>query len=145
MKLFHYATWGGQEIATTGWLWPSRRYGYGPETLSTPQWPKMVFLTENSFWEPSVQAKHKGMWEKCGSHPEIYAELNIPCWRFKVEIAENLIVPARAPGFTAARWYKMLQDGRNLGSNVEEWYVTREYVPVKKSWKWRNRKWNQLF
>ena len=128
MKLYHYATWGGKHILKTGLIVPSTSYTWGPETLATPQWSPLVFFTENPIWEPSVQAKpENGFWEKCGSDPDSYNQLGIPCWKFTVEDERIMHITAVAGSL---KWHEMLEDARLLGSDTDQWYVSGDVIEI---------------
>lgn len=120
MKLYHYTTWLGVRIKREGIIKPSRRYGFGEVTVLTP-WPELIFLTTNSVWEPSVQAKTQdGLYEKCGSCVDVYNQLGIPCHKFEVDVAGTLTIGdfMHLPG-----WCSMLLDACILGSDVTQWRI----------------------
>ena len=123
MKLYHYSTWAGEAILKAGVVRPSTRY------RGNTTWPKMVFLTETPEWEPSVQAKSKeGFWEKCGSTPEVYKQLGIPCWRFEVKADSTNLTHAHHIHYPG--WSAMLMDATDLCGHIGKWWVAFYEVPI---------------
>ena len=131
MKLYHYATWRGETINKCNYIKPGTRYG---RFFDMP----LVFLTTNEFWEPSIQSYSLERYhEQCGSCPQVYTELGIPCWKFEVRVPWQGLFPFYA--FTIPHWKAMIHDAIQLGSDVTEWYVTRKQTTVIKSWRWKER------
>ncbi len=136
MKLFHYSTWNGSKIHKLGFIEPSNYYNYLMDSHVDPLWTPVVFLTKNPIWEPSVQAKSsEGYWEKCGSCPEMYTELGIPCWKFEVDI-EAIKIRLWDGDW---QWTWMLSDATKLGSHYSDWYLSHRQVTVIKSYKWSDK------
>jgi hypothetical protein len=141
VKLYHYSTWQGRRIYEEGFIAASVAYErFTGSTLlnSTP----LIFLTSNPSWEPSVQARSKRLhWEKCGSCPEVYTELGIPCWKFQVKDG----IGVRAVDYsTSASWRRMLGDAIILGSDPEQWYICGGFIHVIEPWQWENGQWTTL-
>jgi hypothetical protein len=121
LRFYHYATWSGAQVARDGYIKPFDHYARGMLPL--------VFATTDPRWEPSVQAASKeGYWEKCGSCPEAYAQLGIPCWRFEVALIDpihvlNLVFTGEREPWTEF-YSQMVRDGIALGGYVADWYVS---------------------
>ena len=136
MRLYHYTTWKGEQINMYRWVRPSNRYNLSCNI-------KLTFLTACEEWEPSLQAQSfEGYYEKCGSHPLAYDELRIPCWKFQV--AYGRVIRFHDFNLNHIQWDKMKLSATQLGSNMDDWYVTYEPVPVYKSWKWTKGGWRLL-
>ena len=141
MKLYHYSTWQGQRIFDDQKVFASvsyERFTGGTVLFAVP----LIFLTSNPGWEPSVQARSVRLfWEKCGSCPEVYEELGIPCWRFLIGYLKHL-KPVRALDYsTSTSWRRMLEDAILMGSDPEQWYICGSYMDILESWKWEKGKW----
>jgi len=109
MKLYHYSTWNGEYLGAEGIIQPSSNYLKGG--------PKLVWLT-SADWEPSVRAKALNGFELEGpSSVEAYKKLQIPCWRFTVEVPHIHKIHYPVPG-----WVDMLKDGIRLGSDISLWH-----------------------
>lgn len=144
IKWYHYSTWEGRLIHESKIVKPSYRYSlWEPYGLAAGCCAEIntefVFLTSNGYWEPSIQASsEEGYWEKCGSCPEVYTELGIPCWRFEVYAT----YPKLVWGKQHERLFRaMLQDAINLGSKISEWCITDIKCKVLKTYKWEDGKW----
>lgn len=144
MKLFHYTTWMGNQMYQERVIKPDNRYARFVFQTILSEWPRLTFLTQNEEWEPSVQAySEERFWEKCCSHPETYAALNIPCWKFEVN-PNGLILGVATDFKGCANWKKMLDDARKLGSTVEDWRIAVQDAYIINSWKWENDEWLKL-
>ena len=130
MKLYHYATWSGKTIHLSKLIIPSNNY-------LTSSSLKLVFLTKNEEWEPSIQSYSlEWYYEKCGSHPETYTELEIPCWKFEVSpIKVTQVKTIKADHEKLWTW--MVSDAKAMGSNIDDWYVTDETLIIHKTWQWK--------
>jgi hypothetical protein len=142
MKLYHYATWQGSKVAESKVILPSVQYGFGRRTVLN-DWPGLVFLTKNPEWERSIQALSlEEFHEKCGSCPETYSQLSIPCWKFEVEVH-----PQEVQGVLILRlannrqWQEMIEDAVSLGSNVKDWLTSDEPQLVTNAWQWKDGGW----
>jgi len=131
MKLYHYTTWQGSEVFPLGKLVPSEKY--------LKEGPPLVWLTENEYWEPSIQAKQmNGSYERGPSSPGLYSTLGIPCWRFEVEVKDTFKLH-----YPIAGWLYMLEDGKDLGSDLSQWHWVTDSVEIVNSYKWIADKWEK--
>lgn len=136
MKLYHYATWKGDSIHKQKVIKPSNRY------YNYIDW-KLVFLTRNEYWDPSIQSYSiEGYYEKCGSSPQVYTELGIPCWKFEVRVPWARLFPHYI--ILTTRWKMMIADAIHLGSDVTEWHITSLRTDIIKSWKWKGDKYEKV-
>jgi hypothetical protein len=144
MRLYHYSTWRGAEIFKAGWVHPRDLYQVWTGNTVLMKWPHLVFLSINAEWEPSIQSMTKERyWEKCGSHPEVYTQLNIPCWRFEVDRPGSIMHFSSAAQSCGRLWNEMIDDAICMGSNPDQWIMTQEPVRVRRVWKWEDR-WKML-
>ena len=144
MMLYHYSTWRGAEILKDDMIKPRNIYQAWTGNCILTMWPRLVFLTSDPRWEPSVQAMTKErQWEKCGSCPEVYTQMGIPCWRFEVKIPANMIAFARMAVECGDLWKQMVLDASELGSNPNQWVITANPVKIKDAWKWEDDKWER--
>ena len=121
--LYHYSTWRGQKLAQDGIIKP--RNTYAQYTRQAGMYHPVIFLTSDPTWEPSVQAATtEHYWEKCGSDPEVYAQLGIPCFSNGLRYCEQ-------QGLML-----MVEDAMKLGSDVTKWKVAYENLPVYQICKW---------
>jgi len=142
MRLYHYATWAGEAIQKSGVILPNINYANWVKHTLLTRWPDLVFLTQNEYWEPSIQSVNKqGLWEKCGSYPETYAALGIPCWKFEVNLNTLVLGMVDRLSEEYPRWDFMLQDAEKMGSHTEDWRVTSQDCYVINTWKWENDEW----
>lgn len=131
MKLYHYACWNGLAIWNERVLKPSRFYGR--YTDQSRMWPKLVFLTKNDFWEPSIQAvTAEGDWAKGQSDPLEYVKQGIPCWRFQVEVKEPLV----KLHYSHPLWETMLNDAKDLGAQLHNWHWTTRECQIEEAIKY---------
>lgn len=150
MRLYHYTTWPGWDIFRKKFLQPSDKYGNfvtntQPPTMLSKQWPKLVWLSKSDEWEPSVQTiSPQGYWEKCGSDPDAYTELGIPCWRFEISLIGLLHMAAVDQQPLNNRWLDMLKDGRKLGSDLYNWHLTNTECDVVESCMRIDGKWRVM-
>ena len=142
MELYHYTTWRGEQILKERVILCSLRYAHWAGETLLDDWPRLTFLTSDLSWDPSVQAiTSHGKWEKCGSYPETYDALGIPCWKF--EVNQNGLVLGYPFDFDGDdKWLQMLDDAVKLGSHIEDWRVVCQDVMVIKAWKWEDDEWN---
>jgi len=142
MKLYHYTTWLGSILADAGEIETMNRYGFGEMTMLN-DWPKLVFLTSNQDWEPSVQAYNAEKYhEKCGSCPEVYAQLGIPCWKLEVDVPLGEVCCALDNRLmTHPKWVVMLKDAMALGSDISRWMVSFDELSIEKAYRWYDGQW----
>lgn len=132
-RLYHYTTWPGEHIRQSGIIKPAADYS----RFAQKPMPTRVFLTENPFWEPSIQAVTRDYyWEKCGSCPEAYTEMGIPCWRFLIEHA-GVYYKMWKNDFDA----QMFEDALALGSDTEQWWVSFNPVKFEAAWRFKDARW----
>lgn len=145
MRLYHYATWIGQAVHKDGKLKPSDMYGFGERTALTT-WVPLVFLTESPDWERSIQAvSPEGHYEKCGSCPQTYTQMGIPCYKFVVDIESPWLAPAcEATLLTIPNWKDMIKDAIDLTSDVARWWIFPREVKIEESFIWRNETWDPI-
>ena len=137
MKLYHYSTWRGFTLRELGIIYPNNRYGFAAQ-VDAHNWPKLVFLTKNDYWEPSIQSVDpKGNWDKEETSPIMYANRGIKCWRFTVELKEPLFKLM----YSHPYWLMMLEDAAKLGSDLSQWHWTEEPCEIKESAQWIHTKW----
>ena len=116
-----------------GLLLPSDRYLEGG--------PKLVWLTANEYWEPSVQAMAKdGTYEREMSTPEKYEVLDIPCWRFTVEFfrAQPTL------HYPVPNWVMMLKDAQELGSSLSQWLWWPKPLEFQEAHFWEDGQWTLI-
>ena len=79
-------------------------------------------------------------WEKCGSCPEMYTQMRIPCWRFEAPTAD--VTPFDISGVDyGAQWVEMMESAVTLGSDISEWVITADKIAFTNMKRWRNNKW----
>lgn len=131
--LYHYTTWNGFKIFEEKVLKVSSRYA--AYTYYAGYYPPLVFLSEDKIWEPTVQAATKEFyWESCGSCPDTYQQLEIPCWRFTVDSdieVEPAIKVCSDLGLSA-----MIEHGIKLGADPTKWWVSRKSLAVTQAAQW---------
>lgn len=144
MRLYHYATWEGAKINEKRVIVPSKRYSQFVKQTILTEWPALTFLTLSPEWEPSIQSFSKEKyWEKCCSHPETYAALNIPCWKF--EVNPNALILGYATDFKGcSKWKEMLEDAVKMGSVIDDWRIVVQDAYVIEASKWENDEWQRL-
>lgn len=136
---YHYSTWFGDAVFYEGVVEPRVTYvGFGLP---------LVFTTSNPVWEPSIQTAWKvGSYEKCGSCPEVYDELGIPCWRFLVRMLDPVsfvqVLFDMGPGDYTDFFAAMIADATKLGSNVFDWTVSRHPALVLETSRWVKGEWH---
>ena len=145
MKLYHYTTWTGGIVRLRRHVHVSNNYGWGNTTTLT-EWPKLLFLTSDPHWERSIQAYNRaGHHEKCGSCPETYEQLGIPCWKFEVEVDQDTLKAAVDTRLMINdKWEEMLVDALSLGSDVTKWWVGTQPIAIEKSYKWKEGRWHEV-
>jgi hypothetical protein len=141
MRLYHYATWLGEKINRERVIIPGKKYSNWVAQTIIDEWPALTFLTQNPEWEPSVQTKSKeGYWERCGSLPETNEAMGIPSWKF--EINPNGLILGMPTDFRGcSKWEEMIEDARQMGSNIEDWRIAVQDAYVINAWKWENDEW----
>ena len=138
MKLYHYTTFAGSRILESRVIEPSNVYSNGLKHNTNVPWPKLVFLTQDPNWEPTVQAVgNSGFYERTMSDPDTYTYDNIPCWRFTVELDKEL----NKLMYPHPLWLNMLKDGQSLGSDVSKWHWVEHKVNVSQCHKWIKSGW----
>lgn len=136
---YHYSTWFGDAVFYTGTVEPRVNYvGFGLP---------LVFATLNPHWEPSIQAAWKvGHYEKCGSCPELYEQLDIPCWRFLVRMLDPVsfiqVLFDMGPGKHTNFYAEMIADAAKMGSDVFDWTVSRHPALVLETARWVKGEWH---
>ncbi len=133
-KMYHYTTWPGGLIWVDGVIRPSA--DYSPHDKAPP----LVWVTKEEFWEPCIQAyRDREDYVRQPSSPVMYRDKAISCWKFEVEVPNLTKVHYNIPG-----WIPMLEDAKELGSDVTKWAWGTEELEVVQSFKWYNRRWREV-
>lgn len=134
MRYYHYCIDNGSNILKEQILKPSSEYS---KSNTGPVGPELLFLTRDDNWCKTVAYCHEG---EIIREPDELVKLNIACWRFEVEVPEE--IPCLM--YPLPWWIPMLEDGIEKGEDIKNWTWTENALPVQNSYIRKSASWVKL-